>query len=145
MSLICGFSNDEYDGMYANTYQDVSSSKNSGWSKVNVPGKVETITSMITIDHSSTQHMSEHEIKKRVAQNLVDELMKSGFVEITKHPYDNPFVDMYEARLKIAHSGTTNCIVNVDRYIMNIDNEEHKFTQEEVDKAIRNTYPELFL
>lgn len=80
-------------------------------------------------------------IKEQIAQMLVQEIMKSDLLTIIKeHDMEN-FGYRYQGRLYIAEPGVSNVLLSNYNYEV----KDILFSHKQIEKAILNTFPEMYL
>jgi len=99
----------------------------------------------ISVQINSENEMNPDEIKHSFAMKIAKEIMDSGLLEIDFHkwaPTEAPFGGyVYRADLAFAPCGISH--VSVNNKIFHAHNQ--KWTQDEIEEALKYTYPEKLL
>jgi hypothetical protein len=112
------------------------------WKSHPTAQKVLRHTSQIDIDNFDK--IPEETIKVEIARQITTDLIESNLITIVKEPkFMDPFgKEVYKGYLDIVKDPNLNNVM-IDEYIYEVQNK--KFTHEQIEEAVKNTFPEYFI
>ena len=95
----------------------------------------------VTLKVTTTETEEEHQIKLILMRKMMSKLI--DYMHITKsHNFADPFNPYeYSAELTVADRNITGVTIDEEMFLY----QNQKFSNEKIQKALKNTYPEYFL
>ncbi len=113
-----------------------------GWKSFEGPGEIKSFMTTLEVSPQVESSMNSIEaIKEKLCTDLVKEIYRNDCVQIEKQHNINNYNYTYKAKITVASAGTTGCIIEQQKYqVLGLD-----FTDDQIQEAIKNTFPEYFL
>ena len=137
-----GWIEDYWQAAKEDTYRD-------GWHQTNEQKDIVDLYSQIEIPFNNYENKQEieHLVKQSMAENFAKELLKYNAVLITKDAdmFGNKI--LYKGKVKVvsdlgpSNGDITKVMVPRNTYVL----DQQTFTEEEIQKALYNSYPEKFI
>lgn len=104
--------------------------------------KVQHISAILRVEPEKfNSHEIDQRIKEQLTQELVRELYKQDCIQYMKRNAMETFTDEYTAHINVAEPGITDVMMSEYTYEV----QGQVFTHDLIEKAILNTFPEMFL
>lgn len=115
-----------------------------GWKKKQSVNGVVTLNTKMVVDGNPYDHgpSFEHEIKRVLSQNLANELATSDMIEINSSKSAITMDTTFSATIRVVENRNLEHVM-VDEYIYEV--KDKRFTHEQIQEAVMNTFPEYFL
>ena len=111
---------------------------------INHPSAQKVIRNTAQIEIDNFDKIPEDVIKVELARELTKGLLETGAIIIVKEPnFMDPFGrEVYKGYLDVVKDPNLTNIV-MDEYFYEVQNK--KFTHEQIEEAVKNTFPEYFI
>ena len=88
----------------------------------------------------STSFHNDMELKRTLANKIANELLKHNFIEFQKNQNFEKYQDELIARVIVGEPGISN--VMISDYYYEVD--DKKFTHQQIEEAVKNSFPEYW-
>ena len=113
-----------------------------GWENHKTAVKVIRATAQISVDSFTNLEPHQERIKSEIATEITKHLINSDLITISKDYDVNTLNTVYKGYIDVVKDPNLKSIL-MDEYIYVVENK--KFSHEQIEEAIKNTFPEYFI